>query len=198
MSMDVFACAGIHASSSRALVTSNHSDWPYISQWYGANGARPSAENTCIAAAVGALGTDRTFDPVPAWTTSASSVSRIVPNSTAPTLYVVDPGRSPARLHASARSDACTNWYTLPPPPSTKTGPPAATSSNNTLMIPRRPWPRMVRGRMTVTSSPLATASAQSSSPRSFARPYASRGRAGVSSVTGFASGRPNTALDDV
>ena len=56
----------------------------------------------------------------------------------------------------------------------------------------------MVRGRTIVTSSPAATASRHSISACSFARPYDSSGRPGVASVTGFASGMPNTALDDV
>ena len=34
----------------------------------------------------GAAGSERTREPVPAWSTSACSVSRIVPNSVAPML----------------------------------------------------------------------------------------------------------------
>ena len=51
---------------------------------------------------------------------------------------------------------------------------------------------------MMVTSRPEATASRHNTSASSLARPYDSRGRHGVSSVTGLESGIPNTALDDV
>ena len=65
-------------------------------------------------------------------------------------------------------------------------------------MMPSRPWPRIVRGRTIVTSRPLAAASWQRCSASSLARPYASSGRPGVSSVTGLCSGMPKIALDEV
>ena len=52
----------------------------------------------------GAIGTETTRLPVPAWSTRPSRVSRIVPNRSAPTLYVAGPGRAAVRMHASARS----------------------------------------------------------------------------------------------
>jgi hypothetical protein len=63
-----------------------------------------------ISRSVGAIGSDRTGLPVPACRASASRASRIVPNRSAPTLNTEEPGCSPARMHASARSSACTNW----------------------------------------------------------------------------------------
>ncbi len=71
---------------------SNHSDFEYISQWYGANGARCAAAAAFINAAAGLAGSDRTREPVPAWRHSDSSDSRIVPKRSAPTLKTAAPG----------------------------------------------------------------------------------------------------------
>ncbi|GIU90792.1 MAG: hypothetical protein KatS3mg010_1891 [Acidimicrobiia bacterium] len=84
--MEAFVCFGSHPSSRRALETSNHSDSEYKSQWYGAKGAWPARDSTCIASRAGATGSERTREPVAAWSTSACNVSRMVPNSAAPTL----------------------------------------------------------------------------------------------------------------
>ena len=106
-----------HPSSSAARVVSNHSDSPYSSQWYGAKGVKPRGrERLHRRAAPAPTGSDRTREPVAACSTSASSVSRIVPNSAAPMLYAPGPGRSRARRQASARSSAWTNWYRLRAP----------------------------------------------------------------------------------
>ena len=64
--------------------------------------------------------------------------------------------------------------------------------------MPRRPWPRMVRGRTIDTSSPVVAARRHAHSAASLAWPYASCGRGTVVGSTGFDSGMPNTALDDV
>jgi hypothetical protein len=69
---------------------SNHSDFEYIIQWYGAKGARCAAA-TLINTAAGA-GSDRTRDPVPACAQSDCSDSRIVPNRSVPTLNTAAPG----------------------------------------------------------------------------------------------------------
>ena len=65
-------------------------------------------------------------------------------------------------------------------------------------MIPSRPCPRIVRGRTIVTSSPAATASRHSSSACELGPAVVLERCGGVSSVTGFDSGMPKIALDDV
>ena len=134
--------------------------------------------SACIATRAGATGSDRTREPVPAWSTSACSVSRIVPNSTRADV-VHRRARPVARRAGTRRRD---RWRARTGTgcrraPSTNTGAPSATNSNRIAMTPSRPWPRTVRGRTIVTSSPAATASWHSSSARSLARPYASSGR---------------------
>ena len=62
-------------SATRTCSMSNHSDFEYISQWYGANGARCAAAAAFISAAAGLAGSDRTREPVPAW--SAQRLQRL-------------------------------------------------------------------------------------------------------------------------
>ena len=89
---------------------SNHIDFEYINQWYGANGVMPSAALARIASAAGAAGSRRTVAPVPACRHSVSSVSNIVPNRSVPMLNTPGPAVPAAAMQASARSSACTNW----------------------------------------------------------------------------------------
>ena len=103
---------GSHPSSSRAFVVSNHSDSPYSSQWYGANGARPSAASGLAspmrAGAFGQRPHPRAGARVVDERLRASRAScrtrwrRCCRRS----------GRAgrAARRQASARSSACTNW----------------------------------------------------------------------------------------
>ena len=58
---------------------------------------------------VGAIGIEKTRLPVPACSINPSSVSRMVPNRSAPMLYTAEPGRAPAAMQAAARSSAWTN-----------------------------------------------------------------------------------------
>jgi hypothetical protein len=90
---------------------SNHSDFEYISQWYGANGARCRPAAAFIASDVGPAGSERTCEPVPACAHSDSSDSRIVPKRSVPALNIIGPNcAGAASTHTSARSSACTNW----------------------------------------------------------------------------------------
>ena len=89
---------------------SNHSDLEYINQWYGAKGARCRPAAAFIASAAGPAGSERTFEPVPAWAHSDSSDSRIVPKRSVPALNTSGPALAPASTQTSARSSACTNW----------------------------------------------------------------------------------------
>ena len=76
--------------------------------------------------------------------------------------------------------------YRLSPEPRTKMSAPSATHSNRMPKMPRRPWPRIVRGRMMVTSRPFDAASRHARSAASLARPYASIGAGTVEGSTGL------------
>ena len=65
--------------------------------------------------------------------------------------------------------------------------------------MPSRPWPRIVRGRMIVTSRPCArTASRPAARRRAWPRRRPRAGRGAVVLVDRIRSGTPNTALDEV
>ena len=93
ITIDAFECCGSQPSSVRALVDVEVQrlavEQPVVRRERREAERRASA---CIASRAGATGSDRTCEPVPAWSTSACSVSRIVPNSSAPMLYTDGPG----------------------------------------------------------------------------------------------------------
>ena len=80
-------------SASRTWSMSNHIERAYISQWYGANGVRPSAgAGPHRRARPAGRAATAPSTPVPAWAQRWSSASRIVPKRSVPALKTAGPG----------------------------------------------------------------------------------------------------------